>query len=221
VPGGEPGDLSLPDGAPAGHTISGTWLPPSFGDPVVLLVNDQPQGPDLLAQGTAQGLTIIGPTGRADLRAIAADSAGTLYALGSEGGGALYTLNRATGAAMLVGGQGSYGQDTRALTVLPDGRLLAAGTGLRWVDPATGIATPIGPTGAAAAVVGMVVARETCYANCDTGGTPILNVGDFTCFLQLFAAGYYYGNCDRSTTPPTLNIADFTCFLQRFAAGCQ
>jgi glucose/arabinose dehydrogenase len=60
-----------------------------------------------------------------------------------------------------------------------------------------------------------------CYANCD-GSTvaPILNVGDFTCFLQKFAAGDCYANCDDSTLPPVLNVGDFTCFLQRFAANC-
>ena len=30
-----------------------------------------------------------------------------------------------------------------------------------------------------------------------------------------------YPNCDNSTTPPILNVADFTCFLNRFAAGCS
>jgi hypothetical protein len=60
-----------------------------------------------------------------------------------------------------------------------------------------------------------------CYANCD-GSTvaPVLNVGDFTCFLQRFAAGESYANCDASTVAPVLNVGDFTCFLQRFAAGC-
>jgi hypothetical protein len=28
-----------------------------------------------------------------------------------------------------------------------------------------------------------------------------------------------YPNCDFSTSPPVLNISDFTCFLNRFAAG--
>jgi hypothetical protein len=60
-----------------------------------------------------------------------------------------------------------------------------------------------------------------CYPNCDQSTTPpVLNVGDFTCFLQRFAAGDAYANCDNSTTPPVLNVGDFTCFLQRFAAGC-
>jgi autotransporter-associated beta strand protein len=62
---------------------------------------------------------------------------------------------------------------------------------------------------------------QACYANCD-GSTiaPILNVADFTCFLQKFAAADPYANCDHSTVPPVLNVADFTCFLQKFAAGC-
>jgi hypothetical protein len=60
-----------------------------------------------------------------------------------------------------------------------------------------------------------------CYANCDAStATPVLNVQDFTCFLQRYAAGETYANCDSSTQAPTLNVQDFTCFLQRYAAGC-
>ena len=60
-----------------------------------------------------------------------------------------------------------------------------------------------------------------CYANCDQStAAPVLNVADFTCFLQRFAAGESYANCDGSTTAPVLNVADFTCFLQQFASGC-
>jgi hypothetical protein len=61
-----------------------------------------------------------------------------------------------------------------------------------------------------------------CYANCDHSTTvPFLNVADFTCFLQRFAAADPYANCDNSTQAPVLNVADFTCFLQKFAAGCS
>jgi hypothetical protein len=60
-----------------------------------------------------------------------------------------------------------------------------------------------------------------CYPNCDNStATPVLNVQDFTCFLQRYAAGDSYANCDNSTAAPTLNVQDFTCFLQRYAAGC-
>jgi hypothetical protein len=66
-----------------------------------------------------------------------------------------------------------------------------------------------------------VVAAPACYANCD-GSTivPVLNVGDFTCFLQKYAAQDPYANCDGSTIIPVLNVGDFTCFLQKYAAGC-
>jgi hypothetical protein len=60
-----------------------------------------------------------------------------------------------------------------------------------------------------------------CYANCDgSGAAPILNIADFGCFLQKYAAADPYANCDASVTPPVLNVADFTCFLQKFGAGC-
>ena len=66
------------------------------------------------------------------------------------------------------------------------------------------------------------LAGPACYANCDNSSThPILNVADFTCFLQRFAAGDSYANCDGSTAQPVLNVADFTCFLQQFAFGCD
>jgi DNA-binding beta-propeller fold protein YncE len=55
-----------------------------------------------------------------------------------------------------------------------------------------------------------------CYANCDGSTTaPILNVADFTCFLNKFASADPYANCDGSTTSPVLNVADFTCFLNK------
>ena len=40
-------------------------------------------------------------------------------------------------------------------------------------------------------------------------------------FLNRFAAQDTYANCDGSTAPPVLNVIDFTCFLNRFAAGCS
>jgi len=61
-----------------------------------------------------------------------------------------------------------------------------------------------------------------CYANCDNSTTPpILNVQDFACFLNRFAAGEPWANCNRSVNPPPiLNVQDFVCFLNLFAAGC-
>jgi hypothetical protein len=74
------------------------------------------------------------------------------------------------------------------------------------------------------------IETASCYANCD-GSTvpPVLNVDDFICFLNQFAAAQslppsqqitHYANCDGSTTPPVLNVDDFGCFMNRFAAGC-
>ncbi len=60
-----------------------------------------------------------------------------------------------------------------------------------------------------------------CYANCDASTTPpVLNVLDFSCFLNMYAAGDTRANCDGSTTPPVLNVLDFSCFLNMYAAGC-
>jgi hypothetical protein len=65
-------------------------------------------------------------------------------------------------------------------------------------------------------------ATGVCYANCDLSTTaPVLNVLDFTCFLNKFASGDPYANCDSSTTPPVLNVQDFACYLNMFAAGCS
>ena len=65
-------------------------------------------------------------------------------------------------------------------------------------------------------------APASCYANCDNStAAPILNVNDFSCFLNKFSAGDTYANCDGSTLAPVLNVNDFSCFLNRFAAGCS
>ncbi|MBL9032163.1 MAG: choice-of-anchor J domain-containing protein [Phycisphaerae bacterium] len=70
-----------------------------------------------------------------------------------------------------------------------------------------------------------------CYPNCDASTTtPFLNVNDFVCFNNAFAAAQAipiaqqitsYANCDASTTSPILNVNDFVCFNNLFAAGCS
>jgi hypothetical protein len=69
-----------------------------------------------------------------------------------------------------------------------------------------------------------------CYANCDQSTVPpVLNVDDFTCFINQYAQGQglphsqqlsHYANCDGSTIAPVLNVDDFTCFINQFALGC-
>ncbi|MBL9032528.1 MAG: hypothetical protein JNM80_12585 [Phycisphaerae bacterium] len=109
----------------------------------------------------------------------------------------------------------------RGSVVLGDGHyLIAASTGVYKYFVDTGIFTRI-----VASVDAQYITRITlgasCYANCDNSTTPpVLNVNDFTCFLNQFAAGDSRANCDQSTTPPVLNVNDFTCFLNAFAAGC-
>lgn len=62
---------------------------------------------------------------------------------------------------------------------------------------------------------------EPCYPNCDSStAAPVLNVGDFSCFLNAFTTGSPYANCDGSSVAPALNVRDFQCFLNRFAEGC-
>ncbi|MBL9032466.1 MAG: hypothetical protein JNM80_12275 [Phycisphaerae bacterium] len=56
--------------------------------------------------------------------------------------------------------------------------------------------------------------------NCDGSPGP-LNINDYMCFLQRYAAGDPRANCDQSTIPPVLNVTDFACFQSAFAAGCR
>jgi hypothetical protein len=98
------------------------------------------------------------------------------------------------------------------------GRVAVYFTGL--VDT-LGTSSTTDDTAAGMRIIVQAGSGSTCYANCDESTTaPVLNVADFTCFLNRFAAGESYANCDQSTTAPVLNVADFTCFLQSFAAGC-
>ncbi len=62
------------------------------------------------------------------------------------------------------------------------------------------------------------VGCPNCYANCDTSTqVPRLNVLDFICFLNKYAARDPYANC---TVDATIDVNDFQCFLNKFAAGC-
>jgi hypothetical protein len=62
---------------------------------------------------------------------------------------------------------------------------------------------------------------DPCYANCDgSTAAPVLNVNDFICFQNKYAAGDSGANCDGSTIPPVLNVNDFVCFQTRYAQGC-
>ena len=80
---------------------------------------------------------------------------------------------------------------------------------------------PGDPMGMIFDTITISVLPAPCYANCDgSTAAPILNVNDFSCFLNLYAAGSVLANCDASTVAPVLNVNDFSCFLNKFAAGC-
>jgi hypothetical protein len=88
------------------------------------------------------------------------------------------------------------------------------------VDPAGWAAYP-GLIGFWGYTVVAELPPATCYANCDgSTAAPILNVNDFSCFLNRFATQDQSANCDGSTTPPMFNILDFQCFINHFASGC-
>jgi hypothetical protein len=75
---------------------------------------------------------------------------------------------------------------------------------------------------------GSAITREAsvyvnrCYADCDTStGFQVLDIFDFLCFLNHFAAGDLYAcECDYGQMS-TCDVFDFLCFGERFAAGCQ
>jgi hypothetical protein len=82
----------------------------------------------------------------------------------------------------------------------------------------------------AAFIVFGTIGGGVCYANCDQSTqNPILNVDDFTCFINAYAAAQSlphaqqvtsYANCDGSTVVPALNVDDFTCFINAYSVGC-
>jgi hypothetical protein len=64
-----------------------------------------------------------------------------------------------------------------------------------------------------------LIQGSSCYANCDgSTGTPVLTPNDFACFLNRYAAGETYANCDGVGG---LTANDFACFLNAYAAGCS
>lgn len=57
-----------------------------------------------------------------------------------------------------------------------------------------------------------------CYPDCDTTTGPgVLDLLDFLCFANRFAAGDPYADCDGSRT---LDALDWLCYSRAFEAGC-
>jgi hypothetical protein len=103
----------------------------------------------------------------------------------------------------------------RSMKVHDDGR-----------GPALFVAGHFNTAGPNGSVPALNIARygpTPCRANCDgslQANCATLNVLDFNCFLNRFAAQDNRANCDGSTIPPALNVLDFNCFLNAFTSGC-
>ena len=64
----------------------------------------------------------------------------------------------------------------------------------------------------------LLVGCPNCYADCDLSEGPTrLNVNDFVCFINKYAALDPYANCNVDAA---IDIADFSCFMTKFAQGC-
>jgi hypothetical protein len=62
-------------------------------------------------------------------------------------------------------------------------------------------------------------APPVCYPNCDaSSNAPLLTANDFSCFLNAYASGQSYANCDGAGG---LTANDFACFLNSYANGCS
>jgi hypothetical protein len=76
-----------------------------------------------------------------------------------------------------------------------------------WAYPGNIRAVPAQLGGGGQIGVNFELFGSSCYPNCDgSTAAPSLNVADFVCFQNRFAAGHPYANCDRSTAAPTLNV---------------
>jgi endonuclease/exonuclease/phosphatase family metal-dependent hydrolase len=178
---------------------------PAVADYAVVL---PPTPPAITQQPAAASACATG----SDPFSVGATGTGTLtYQWQVQVGGGVWTALGGTATALPCGGTATATPPAAAATQIAITPCAGVNSySVRCVVSNAGGSTP---SNAAAYTV--------CYANCDCSAVaPVLNVGDFTCFLQKYAAGDAYANCDASTTPPVLNVGDFTCFLQKYAAGC-
>ena len=67
------------------------------------------------------------------------------------------------------------------------------------------------------------VREVPCYADCDTTtGLEVLDLWDFLCFGNRFAAGDRYAcDCDTTTGLGVCDLFDALCFLNAYATGCE
>jgi hypothetical protein len=155
------------------------------------------------------------------MTAIAINAAGQAFGTDIQGTD-LFSVNLQTGIATWIGSVGGDGNWFNDLAFDSAGVLHGArfNGGVYRINTSTAVQTLDFP-GNYTGLVYISSAPPPCYPNCDNSTTPpVLNVQDFSCFLNRFAGGDTYANCDGSTIDPVLNVQDFSCFLNRFASGC-
>ncbi|MFN0133540.1 MAG: immunoglobulin domain-containing protein [Phycisphaerales bacterium] len=167
------------------------------------------------SSGNAPMLVILqGPAAQ-----VASPGQTAMFTVAASGFGTLTYRWRHNGIDLVNGGPVA-GAQSPTLTISP---VACADSGYYNAivsDACGGLQTP-------PATLNVLTCPTNCYANCD-GSTifPALNVNDFICFNENYAAGCSsppscYANCDQSTTIPFLNVLDFICFMNAFAAGCS
>jgi hypothetical protein len=110
-------------------------------------------------------------------------------------------------------GGGVRGGIPRTMTVFDDGRGPSLFVGGDFHTVA------YGAEGSARRIAQWVGCENQCYADCDNSQiSPRLNIDDFTCFINRFAAGDPYADCNQDSTR---DINDFHCFITRFAEQCR
>ncbi|MFN0131699.1 MAG: hypothetical protein ACKVW3_04075 [Phycisphaerales bacterium] len=143
----------------------------------------------------------------------------TMLSVAATGAGDLTYQWRRQGVNLVEGG--SYSGTRAATLTISPAECHMVGTFDAIVSDACGSAQ------SASVMLTVTPCPYECYANCDSSTVlPFLNVNDFICFNENFAAGcsgqpVCYANCDQSTIPPILNVLDFVCFNNLFAAGCS
>lgn len=162
--------FQLPTGAPLNpvfdgvslegmEVVAGTWYAATFDTVNLMFATFDP------ATGV---VTDIGPTGLAVPLPGLAWNGTTMYGISGRNPSSLYTINLTTGAATLVG---PTGIQAGSLEFGPDGFLYAGGTGnglisppnpgfrgnIYRINPSTGAATLVGPTGFDDGITGLLL----------------------------------------------------------------
>lgn len=142
-------------------------------DNLYVTLGRQPGDPGLLATVDMQAgqYTLVGETGVV-LQGLAFGPDDNLYGMSVWDDGTLYTLDTATGDPTVIGGS-AIGPDNQTIEFDTDGTLFCARHNLKTLDPATGAATLIGPTGFDD-IRGLAIIPEPATLSCLALGVPLV-----------------------------------------------